>query len=164
MDWRYEGKQVSHEVLEHYRYRALELRKMGKRTRDIAEAFGVHPNSVSRWFVTADKDGKKALRSKKAEGPLLKLSVKEMTKVLNELKQPATDFGFDTPLWTCKRVRYLIQKLMKKNLDNSNVWRLLRRMGLTNQKGKRRALEQNPKETKKWLKEEWPKIRAHAKR
>jgi transposase len=35
---------------------------------------------------------------------------------------------------------------------------------LTNKKGERRALEQNPKEVKKWLKEVWPKILAHAKR
>ena len=164
MDWRYEGKQVSHEILEHYRYRALELRRMGKRTKDIAEAFGVHPNSVSRWFVIADSEGKKALKSKKASGPKFKLSIKEVTRVLNELKLSPTEFGFDTPLWTCKRVKYLIQRITKKELDNSNVWRLLRRLGLTNQKGKRRALEQNPKLTKKWLRKEWPKILAHAKR
>lgn len=164
MDWRHEGKEIPHEVLEHYRFRALELRRMGKKTRDIAEAFGVHPNSVSRWFVTADSEGKKALKSKKATGPQLKLSAVEMTKLLKELKLPATEFGFDTPLWTCKRVEYLIRKITKKELDNSNVWRLLRRLGLTNQKGERRATEQNPKVTKKWLREEWPKILAHAKR
>lgn len=158
------GYQIPHQVLEHYRFRAIELRKEGKKVNDIAHYFGLNRVTVSYWLSKYRKGGKEALKSKKAPGPRLKLSTKETMKILNDLKLSATDFGFETPLWTCKRVEYLIHKVTKKNLDNSNVWRLLRRLGLTNQKGERRALEQNPKETRKWLREEWPKILAHAKR
>ncbi len=158
------GYQIPHQVLEHYRFRAVELRKEGKKVNDIAHYFGLNRVTVSYWLSRYKKEGKEALKSKKASGPQLKLSAGEMVRLLKELKLPATEFGFDTPLWTCKRVEYLIQKITKKELDNSNVWRLLRRLGLTNQKGERRALEQNPKVTKKWLREEWPKILAHAKR
>jgi transposase len=158
------GYQIPHQVLEHYRFRAIELRKEGKKVNDIAHYFGLNRVTVSYWLSRYNEGGKEALRSRKAPGPSLKLSSKEAIKILQSLKLPATDFGFETPLWTCKRVEYIIQKLTKKNLDNSNVWRLLKRLGLTNQKGKRRALEQNPKEAKKWLKDEWPKILAHAKR
>ncbi len=158
------GYQIPHEVLEHYRFRAIELRKEGTKVNDIAHYFGLNRVTVSYWLSKYRKNGKKALKSRKAPGPQLKLSEREMMRLLEELKLPATEFGFDTPLWTCKRVEYLIQKITKKDLDNSNVWRLLRRLGLTNQKGERRALEQNPVATKKWLKNEWPKILAHAKR
>ncbi len=158
------GYQIPHQVLEHYRFRAVELRKEGKKVNDIAHYFGLNRVTVSYWLSKYKNEGKEALKSKKASGPKLKLSPKETMKILNNLKLPATDFGFETPLWTCKRVEYLIKKLTRKNLDNSNVWRLLRRLGLTNQKGERRALEQNPRETKKWLREEWPMILAHAKR
>jgi transposase len=158
------GYQIPHQVLEHYRFRAIELRKEGKKVNDIAHYFGLNRVTVSYWLSNYRKGGKAALKSKKAPGPKLKLSPRETMRILGDLKSPATDFGFETPLWTCKRVEYLIQKSTKKNLDNSNVWRLLRRLGLTNQKGERRALEQNPITTKKWLKEEWPKILAHAKR
>jgi transposase len=158
------GYQIPHQVLEHYRFRAIELRREGKKVNDIAHFFGLNRVTVSYWLSNYKNGGKEALKSKKAPGPSLKLSPKEAMKVLQSLKMPATDFGFDTPLWTCKRVNYLIKKMTKKRLDNSNVWRLLKRLGLTNQKGERRALEQNPKAVKKWLKEEWPKIQAHAKR
>lgn len=157
------GYQIPHDVLEHYRFRAIELRKEGKRVNDIAHYFGLHRVTVSYWLSAYKKEGERALRSKKAPGPSLKISIDETQKLLQDLKLPATEFGFETPLWTCKRVRYLIHKVMKKNLDNSNVWRLLRRLGLTHQKGERKALEQNPKETKRWLKEIWPQILAHAK-
>lgn len=158
------GRQLSHDVLEQYRFRAIELRKKDWTVIEIADAFGVNRRAVTRWFEIYRDKGKRGLKSKKAPGPQLKLSSEDATKILKSLKLPATDFGFETPLWTCKRVNYLIKRITKKRLDNSNVWRLLRRLGLTNQKGERKALEQNPKEVKKWLKEEWPKILAHAKR
>ncbi len=162
MSDQYVGKSLSHEVLETYRFRALTLRKKGKKVKEIAEFFGVHPNSVSRWFVTKNTHGWRALKSKKATGPSMKLQTTEMDELLRQLKQPSTDFGFETPLWTCKRVGYLIRKTTKKKLHNSNVWRLLKNLGLSNQKPERRAMQQNPKEVKRWLKEEWPKIQEHA--
>lgn len=158
------GRQLSHEVLENYRFRALELRKKGWTVRKISEAFGVNRRAVTRWLALWKQRGKKALKSKKAPGPAMKIQEKEVRRLLCMLKQSGTDFGFETPLWTCKRVRYLIEKKLKKKLHATNVWRLLKRFGLTNQKPERRALEQNPREAKRWLREEWPKIQEHARR
>ena len=164
MEHRVDGRKLSHEVLETYRLRAIELRKLGKSVKEIAFFFGLHPNSVSRWFVKHRKEGVDALKSRKAPGPTPKLTLEEVNKILNCLKKPATDYGFSTPLWTCKRVRQLIQKETRKNFTVVGVWKLLRRLGLTNKKPERRAMEQNPKEAKKWVKEEWSKILAHARR
>ncbi len=158
------GRQLSHEVLEQYRNRAIELRKKEWQVNEIADAFGVNRRAVTRWFTIYKRQGKEGLKSQKAPGPKFKLLPKEMRRLLQCIKQPATNFGFETPLWTCKRVDYLIKKITKKKLDNANVWRLLKKLGLTNQKPERRALEQNPNAVRKWLKEEWPRILAHAKR
>ena len=160
----YQGKQLLHEVLEHYRFRAVELHKAGEKVKDIARFFGIHPNSVSRWLVTYHQNGEKALHSRKATGRPPKLTWEEFNGVLSDLRQPATDFGFETPLWTCKRVRHLIHQQTGKRLDASNVWRWLGKLGLSNKKPERRVMEQNPREAKRWLKKEWPKTLAHARR
>lgn len=158
------GRQLSHEVLEQYRFRALQLKKKHWTITKIAEAFGLNRRAVTRWFTIYKKQGKNALKSKKALGPTPKLQEKDVQKVFKKLKRPATDFGFETPLWTCKRLGQLIQKITKKKLHDSNVWKLLQRLGISNQKPERRAMEQNPQEAKHWLKIEWPKILAHARR
>ena len=159
-----DGRTLSHEVLETYRLRAIELRKAGKKVKDIAFFFGLHPSAVSRWFVKYKKGGIDALKSRKALGPPPKLTIEEVNEVLNCLKKPATDYGFPTPLWTCKRVKQLVQEETNKKYTVVGVWKLLRRFGLTNQKPERRAMEQDTKEVKRWIKEEWPKIKDHAKR
>ncbi|MDI6892955.1 MAG: IS630 family transposase, partial [Actinomycetota bacterium] len=132
--------------------------------KEIALFFGLHPGSVSRWFVKHKRGGIDVLKSRKAPGPSPKLTFGETNRILNCLKKPATDYGFSTPLWTCKRVRQLIQKETRKNFTVVGVWKLLIRLGLTNKKPERRAMEQNPREAKRWLKEDWPKILAHARR
>jgi len=158
------GRQLSHEVLEQYRFRALELKRKNWAITKIAEAFGVNRRAVTRWFTIYRKEGKHALRSKKAQGPPSKLQEKDIEAVLKKLKMPATEFGFETPLWTCKRLSFIIKKTTGKTLHNSNIWKMLQRLEITNQKPERRAMQQNPKEAKKWLREEWPKIQAHARR
>lgn len=159
-----DGKTFPREVLEHYRFRALKLRKEGWQVQDIAHAFGLHPGSVSRWFTKVKREGKKSLKRTKAKGARPKLSTSDKRKILKWLEQPATEFGFETPLWTCKRVQQLIAKKCNINIHISNVWEWLRKWGLTNQKPERRALQADPEKQKQWLQEDWPKIRAHAKR
>lgn len=158
------GWQLPHDVLEHYRFRAIELWQEGKKVSDIAHFFGLHRVTVSYWVAAYKRGGKRALRSRKAPGPPFKLKPGEIARVMKCLQQEATACGFETPLWTTKRVAYLVRKEAKKQLDYSNVWRLLKRMGLTNQKPEKRAYEQDKKAAKKWLREEWPKILAHKRR
>lgn len=158
------GRQLSHEVLEEYRFRSIELRKKGWKVNQIAEAFGVNRRAVTRWSWQYKKGGKKSLKSKKALGPEYKLTPTEMKELLHLVKNDALNYGFETPLWTCKRIQQLLIKKIHKKLSNVTVWRLLVLLGLSNQTPEKRALQENPKEAKRWLKDEWPKIEKHQRR
>ena len=158
------GKQLSHDVLEQYRFRAVELRKKGWKINKIAEAFGVNRRAVTRWLALHRQYGKKSLKSKKAQGPLPKLSATEAQRVLSLLKKTPDAYGFEVPLWTCRTLQQLISEKLHKHLDISTIWRWLISWGLTNQVPDRRALELNEREVKHWLKEKWPKIQAHTRR
>jgi transposase len=159
-----DGRAYPHEVLEHYRFRAIQLQMEGKQINEIAHFFGVHRGSVSRWITMYTRDGKEALKSTKAQGPSPKLNNREIANIISNLRDDATEHGFETPLWTCKRLQLIINKETGKSLHNSNVWRWLIKWGFSNQKPEKMALQANPNEGKRWLKKEWPEIKAHAKR
>lgn len=159
-----DGRTISRDVLETYRFRAIELRKKGWKVNDIAESFGLHRGSISRWLTIHKRRGAHALNKKKAPGSRPKLENKEVEKLLSYLKKPATEFGFETPLWNCNRVQHVIKKKFKTSLDVSNIWRMLRSWNFTPQVPTKRALEQNPHEVKLWLRDEWPKIMEHVRR
>lgn len=159
-----DGRSISRETLEHFRFRAIKLRKKGWKVNDIADSFGLNRGSVSRWLTKFKRKGKKALKRTKAKGAKPKLDISHKRQILQWLKQPATDFGFETPLWTCLRVKQIIKKKLNISLHKSKVWEWLRRWKQTPQKPERRASECDEKEVKRWLKEEWPKIKEHARR
>jgi transposase len=65
-------------------------------------------------------------------------------------------------LWTREAVGQLIERKFGVKLSVWTVGRYLRRWGFTPQKPLRRAYEQNPKEVKAWLEEEYPRIKKRA--
>lgn len=67
-------------------------------------------------------------------------------------------------LWTRESVRELIQKRYRVDLPIRTVGEYLKRWGMTPQKPQKRAYEQRAPEVKAWLEEEYPAIRARAKR
>jgi transposase len=159
-----DGRQLSREVQEKYRFRALRLRKKGWKVKDIAESMEVHVDSVSRWLTQHRREGRDRLRLRKAPGKSQKLSVEQKLTLLRYLKKPAIDYGFETSLWTRDRVRQLVDKSFHITLHKTNVGVWLRQWGWSPQTPERRAIEQNKKAAKKWLTDTWPKIQAHAKR
>jgi len=159
-----DGRKITHEVLEYMRLRAIELRKSGEKVNDIAKFFGVQRGSVSRWLTTYRRGGKKALKSRKAPGPEPKLTIKEKKHIIKSIESPATEYGFETPLWTCKRIQWLIKKEANKTLHISNVWRWLVSWNMSPQKPERRAHEFDPEEWDKWMKEVWSEILEKARR
>lgn len=158
------GRQLSHDVLEHYRFRAITLRKKGWKIREIADAFGVNIRAVIRWFAQYKSGGKKALLSRKAAGPSYQLTREEMGDLLALFKEDATQHGFETPLWTCKRIQQVIRQRIGKKLHTTSILRWLKRWNYTNQKPQRRAIQRDEKAVQKWLDEEWPKIQKHVRR
>ena len=159
-----DGRSFSRDVLEHYRFRAIELYKEGQPVNDIAHFFGVHRGSVSRWITTHKRDGKKALKKRKAPGPAYKLSSDEMKAVISLLRDDATIHGFETPLLTCYIICQVVYQKTGKKIHSSNIMRWLKKWNFTNQKPKRQASQQDEKAVKRWVKEEWPKIKDHARR
>lgn len=159
-----DGRSYPHDVLEHYRFRAIELHNEGKRVNDIAHFFGVHRGSVSGWITAYKRKGKEALKSRKSSGRPHKIAEKEMKMVIKVLQDDAMLYGFETPLWTCKRLQQVIHRKTGKKIHTTNVMRWLKKWGMTNQKPKRRATQQDEEAVKKWLANEWPRIKAHAKR
>lgn len=154
-----DGRSMSREVLESYRLRAIHLRyELGYSVDEIAEIFGLNYYSVSRWFTRYRRGGEDALKRTLAKGADRRLSPEILTWLEDALLKPATEWGFETPLWTGPMVRGLLRRECSIEIHRATVWRYLRELGLTYQKPERRYIEQNVELVKQWINEEWPKI------
>src|SRR3989344_449727 len=155
-----DGRSIHRDALENYRFQALKLRKKGWKVTKIAEAFGLHVKSVSRWFVKKNKHGEKSLKSTKAKGKEPKISIEEWKQIISWMKEDATIYDFETPLWTSKRVKNLIKMKLNKTIHISRICEWLRRLRISPQIPNRQAKQRDEKLANNWLKEEWPKIKS----
>lgn len=155
---------LSRRDLSKIRISAVNAWKANISVNEIARNFNFHRGSVSRWISKYKRDGAMSLRSRRSTGRPKKVDCTKYAKeILKIVKNPATAFGYNNPLWNCRRIRDTFNKKLSLKIGLTTVWRYLRDIGLSCQKPEKRAIEQNPKEAKKWLEIEWPKIKQNAK-
>src|SRR6266576_1981839 len=73
-------------------------------------------------------------------------------------------FQFDFALWTRKIVRELIRLQFGVEMTPQGVGKLLHRLGLSPQRPLYRAYQQDPEAVRRWKEEQFPAIRAQARR
>ena len=137
------------------------------RMKDIADLLGMSYSGVQRIVATVEKDGRNAIKLKKAgrrQGEKRVLTMEQETEIRNLIKDKRPEqIKMDFALWTRPAVRQLIQMKYGVELPVRTVGLYLERWGFTPQKPIRKAYEQNPEAVKRWLDEEYPVIAKRAK-
>jgi transposase len=145
--------------LERRRRLAVRRVRSGYTQQEVADFLGVHSRSVQRWMQAYRKGGSRALKAKPASGRPPTLSAAQEREVLRWFRKSPREFGFPTELWTAPRVTELIQRKFRKKFHPHYVNRWLADRRITSQKPERQARERNEREVRRWLREEWPRIK-----
>ena len=146
------------------RRKGYELLSKGVRKADIARTLGVSWNTVGRWAKRMDNEGNSSWKDVKPPGKPSKLSGTQRQALMKILMKGALARGYPTDLWTLKRVAEVIRQEFGVEYNVTHVWRVLRDMGFSSQVPQLVAKEKNDVFVSEWLKREWPKIRAFARR
>jgi transposase len=126
---------------------------------EVARAYGVNRTTLFRWSRRAESEGKHGLRRRAGSGRPRKLKELSEEELYALVIRPASDFGYETDLWTARRLRHVIHDQFDVSLSKSSVLRRLRQAGLTYQKPEREYYEIDEETRMKWLRYEAPKIR-----
>ena len=151
---------------EDLRRKAVKAVRGGKTQEEAAQLFGVARQTVGRWIKSYREGGSRRLKAcRRGRPPGRSLQPRQAAQIVraitdrypNQLKLPFY-------LWTREAVARLIEERHGIALSVWTVGRYLRDWGFTPQKPLRRAFEQDPEAVQKWLEEEYPAIRARAKK
>jgi len=160
-----DGRTLSHEVSEHIRLMAVRRVRAGERPSAVIQSYGLCRTTIYKWLRAARQGGEKALRARKHPGRKPFLSPKQKLQVRRWIngKDPR-QYGFDFGLWTRRIVATLVEERFGIELGVTAVGRLLAELDITPQKPLRRAYERDPVAIARWTQEEYPRLRARAKR
>jgi transposase len=141
------------------RQRAIEAVGRGMEVSRVAQAFGTDRRTIQRWLARYRLEGENGLCRKPGSGrPRILASLTE-ADWRSIIVKPASYFGFETDLWTVRRVQAVIEDRHRIGVSHHTVWRGLRKAGLTYQKPERQYYELDEQAREAWARTEIPRIR-----
>src|SRR6266511_2139038 len=161
-------RSLSREAQAALRNRTVQAVLDGMTQAEAARVFRVHRNAVNRWIRRYREGGWAGLaeqrRSRRpSEQPAL--SERQQQELIALVRDSTPDqLGLAGFLWTRDAVAELLAQRYGVWLARTTVGGYLRGWGFSPQRPQRRALEQSPVAVARWLAEEFPAIRAQARR
>jgi transposase len=148
---------------ERLRRRGFGMLEAGVPKAEVSRRLHVAYKTVWEWGLRLRRMGSEAWRDRKQPGRPRKLTQGQRKRLLRILVRGAAKYGFETDLWTLKRVAYVIRREFGVRYNVTHVWRVLRDLGLSAQVPLKQALERDEEYIRKWLQKKWPKLYRKAK-
>lgn len=145
--------------LERMRYKAVKAVLAGTPQKTVAKVMGIHPKTLCRW-VAAFKRDPRELEARPNEGRPPRLSPLEMEQLVEILKRGPRAAGWETDIWTTRRVKEIIEREFGKKFHPDHVFKILtRKLQWSWQKPGKCAREQDLDAVRNWFEKEWPDIK-----
>jgi transposase len=139
--------------------RAIALLKEGLLPSEVAQRVGVDRRSVRRWKAAERSQGEAGVRARPTPGRPPKLNARLKRRLETLLLKGPLAAGFHNDLWTCPRVAEVIKQRLGVDYHVDHVGRLLHDLGWSPQKPARRAVERDEQEIRRWVREDWPRVK-----
>ncbi len=163
-----DARKLSPRELSEKRKIAIKLRERGISNKEVAEIVGISQQTISTYYSAYKKEGKKIFKVKNAGRPKNtgKILTDEQEKIIIRKLIDTTpkQLKFKFALWTREAVKQLIKHEFDIDMPISTVGHYLKKWQFTSKKPIKRAYERKDEQTKKWLNEEYPRIKKQAKK
>lgn len=162
-----DARSLSPQAQDALRLRAvLAVKEQGMTKTECCQLFGISRQALYSWLDRYSRGGRRALKQRRRGRPrggsLENWQAAQIAKTVVHCCPDQQHLPFY--LWTREAVAQLIERQFGITLSVWTVGRYLAAWGFSPQKPLRRAYEKDPEAVRRWLKLEYPRIRASAKR
>lgn len=110
---------------------------LGKRPKELESIYETSFKSICNWVNRLNKGGPEALIDKVKPGRKSRLGPEELAEIRNAvLTKLPEEFGFNSATWTGPLLIELLKKEYRIEYKKAQIYNILKKMGLTFQKGK----------------------------
>ena len=145
--------------LEARRRLAVQRVSEGWKQKDVAAFLGVTERAVRGWVKAHREAGDDGLKAVPQPGATPKLSARREESVLSWLAKSPLAFGYQTDLWTTRRLAEVIEKRYGVRFNANYLADWLTRRGYSPQKPEVRAVERDGPAIARWVAEDWPRVK-----
>lgn len=160
-----DGRKVSPQAMDEIRKRAIQRVQDGESPEVVIKALGFSRPCIYHWLAKYRSGGWDALKTGKRPGRPRILDGPKIRWIYNLITEgDPQQLKLPFALWTRPLVIAAVKDKFGVKLSLSSVGRLLRQLGISNQKPLYRAYQQNPEAVKRWMEVDFPKIKKEAKK
>ena len=161
----FDGRKLDHKTLEEFRIRAVKRVEAGESPEAVIKALGFTKPRIYEWLAKYREGGIDALRAKAIPGRPPKLTASRMRTIYQTVVGTnPLQLQFPFALWTREMVREFIRREFDVRMSESQVGRLLKKLGLSPQRPIRRAWQQDQALVSQWREKTYPAIRKLARK
>jgi len=150
---------LSREQRAQRRQAAIKELRQGASQAEVARKFKVSRNAVSKWRKAFEQEGKNSFKPKYSPGRPQRLNSEQKRRLKKMMLRGPQAHGWKTDLWTTARIASLIQREFGVSYHRDHVGRIIHQLGFSWQKPQRKAAQRNEAEIRRWLAQEWPRIK-----
>ena len=157
-----DARRLTHKELTELRKRGVLAVQAGQPVSLVASVLGVQRSTLFGWLARYRQGGWQGLDARKRGGRPPKLTAEMLQWLYATVLQDPRQLQFPFALWTSGMVGDLVWRQFRIRLSKASVCRLLQQLGFSPQRPVWRAFQQNAELVDRWVKEEYPRIRAQA--
>jgi len=157
-----DARRLTHKELTELRKRGVLAVQSGQPVTLVAGVLGVQRSTLFGWLARYRQGGWQSLDARKRGGRPPKLTAEMLQWLYATVLQDPRQLQFPFALWTSSMVGDLVWRQFRVRLSKASVCRLLQQLGFSPQRPVWRAFQQNAELVDRWVKEEYPRIRALA--
>ncbi len=120
----------------------------------ISKKLEVNRKTVYNWSVILEKGGD--WNDRKQPGSKGKLTKEQKDKLKKIIDCGPRIYGYDTDLWTLKRISEVISGECNIEYNTTHIWRVLKNLSYSAQIPVAVAMEKNPEYVNEWLDKNYP--------
>ena len=135
----------------------------GASVRSLATVLPFSSRTIYRWLTRCAIGGFAGLKDRKRTGRPRKWTAEHADWLYRTVVNKTPEqYQFEFALWTVKRLRIAFREEFQITISNSTLRRILRTLGLSPQRPKRRAVRYSPHAVTLWKSQSFPRIVQHA--
>jgi transposase len=158
-----DGRKLNREAQAQIRITAVQRVLDGESPEEVVKSIGFNRRIIYHWLTLYRFGGFEALQVHKSNGRPPKLNAGQMMRLYNIIKdETPRQYTFPFALWTIEMIREVIRGLFKVSMSGVSVWRTLRALGLSAQRPRHVAYQQNEEAVEEFLSKEYPEIQKEA--
>jgi transposase len=110
--------------------------KLGRTAGELEELYNVSHKSICNWVHSYNRHGLAGLKDNPRSGRPSRLSEEQQAKLKATITGKPENFGYSSGVWSGPIVMDYIHKTFGVSYKKAQVYNLLRRLGITYQRGK----------------------------